>query len=314
MRPDASPTSLHYTLCEPEHQPATATLLLLHGMAEHHQRYRAFAQYLTTQGFAVLAYDQLGHGHTAHTNAERGFFQLDAPVERLVQDAENMAAYLAGLFPTVPHFVLGHSMGSFVVRCLLQRDGSRFKGAVLMGTAAALPGANLARVLLGGLNRLLPRHRTKVVNDFVGWLNNRTFPEPAPHASLKWLSVNPQNQLAYWRDPLCGVPFTNNGFYTLLCLLRQATAGEWTRGIPPTLPLLLVSGADDPVGQFGHGVRRVTQQLVHAGFTQVQLVLYPGLRHEILQEVSKQQVYHDVAAWLTARVVSVSPTPEGDYA
>ena len=129
MRTEASLAGLQCTLYQPEHLPVTATLLLLHGMAEHHQRYTDFAHYLNTHGFVVLAYDQLGHGHTAHTNAERGFFQLTAPVERLVRDAEHMAAYLAGLFPAVPHLVLGHSIGSFVVRCLLQRAGSRFQGA-----------------------------------------------------------------------------------------------------------------------------------------------------------------------------------------
>jgi len=302
MRTEALLAGLQYTLFEPDTQPVTATLLLLHGMAEHHQRYAAFAQYLTMHGVAVLAYDQLGHGRTAPTNAERGFFQLDHPVERLIRDAAHMAAYLAGLFPAVPHFVLGHSMGSFVVRCLLQQAGHCFQGAVLMGTAAAVPGARLARALVGVLNRLVPRHRTKLLNAFFGWVNNRAFKEPAPIDSLKWLSANEQNQVAYARDPLCGIPFTNNGFYTLLCLLRQATEGAWTRGIPRTLPVLLVSGADDPVGQFGQGVRRVAQQLEHAGVEQVQRVLYPGLRHEILQETTKQQVYHDVASWLSVRV------------
>ncbi|MBC6613180.1 alpha/beta fold hydrolase [Hymenobacter sp. BT507] len=307
MHTEASLAGLQYTLYTPDTQPVTATLLLLHGMAEHHQRYAAFAQYLTTHGVAVLAYDQLGHGRTAPTNAERGFFQLDHPVERLIQDAQHMAAMLARLFPAVPHFVLGHSMGSFVVRCLLQQAGSCFQGAILMGTAAAVPGASLMRALLSVLNQLVPRHRSKLLNALFGWVNNRAFKEPAPNDSLKWLSANQQNQVAYLQDPLCGIPFTNNGFYTLLYLMKQATEGPWTSGIPAALPVLLVSGEDDPVGQFGQGIRRVAQQLRQAGFTQVQQVLYPGLRHEILQEASKQQVYDDVATWLSARVVQVPP-------
>ncbi|TVT39266.1 lysophospholipase [Hymenobacter setariae] len=308
MRTEGHFAGLYYTLFEPN-QPAKATLLLLHGMAEHHRRYAEFAEYLTAQGIAVLAYDQLGHGRTAQTDAERGFFQLTSPVERLIRDAEQMATYLAELFPGMPHFILGHSMGSFVARCLLQQAGNSFQGAILMGTAAPTPGASLGLALLGVLNKLVPRHRTKLLNNFFGWVNNRRFKEPAPNDSLKWLSANQQNQLAYLHDPLCGMPFTNNGFFTLLSLMKQATDGPWTRGIPTALPLLLVSGADDPVGQFGRGVRRVAQQLQQAGFQRVRQVLYPGMRHEILQEVGKQQVYQDIAAWLGALVAPVASKP-----
>jgi alpha-beta hydrolase superfamily lysophospholipase len=300
MRTEGHLAGLSYTLFEPDHCPVRASLLLLHGMAEHQQRYRAFAEYLTTQGVAVLTYDQLGHGRSAPREADLGFFQLINPVERLLEDAAQLAAQLAHWFPAVPHFVLGHSMGSFVVRGLLQQAGEQFQGAILMGTAAQMPGARLMRLLVGGLNWLAPRYRTPVVNRFMGWLNNRFFKEAAPNEATKWLSANQQNQLAYLRDPLCGIPFTNNGFYTLLALMQRATEGPWTRGIPTTLPLLLISGADDPVGQFGQGIRRVAQQLQQAGFKQVRQVLYPGLRHEILQEVSKQQVYEEVAAWLRA--------------
>jgi alpha-beta hydrolase superfamily lysophospholipase len=302
MRTEGQLVGLYYTLFEPDHQPVTASLLLLHGMAEHHQRYAAFAQYLTTQGVAVLAYDQLGHGRTAQTPAELGFFQLARPVERVIGDAAHMGAYLAHLFPAVPHFVLGHSMGSFVARCLLQQAGAEFQGAILMGTAAPMPGASLGLAMLRLLNKLAPRHRTKVVNRLFGWLNNRHFKEPAPNDSVKWLSANQQNQVAYLHDPLCGIPFTNNGFYTLLSLMQQATEGPWTRGIPSTLPLLLISGEEDPVGEFGEGVRRVVQQLQQASFERVQQVLYPGMRHEILHEDGKQRVYQEVADWLAARV------------
>jgi alpha-beta hydrolase superfamily lysophospholipase len=311
MRTEGHLTGLYYTLFEPDNQPAKASLLLLHGMAEHHQRYTAFAQYLTTLGFAVLAYDQLGHGRTAPSHSALGFFQLAHPAERVIKDAAHMAVYLAHLFPSVPHFILGHSMGSFVVRCLLQQAGSQFQGAILMGTAAPAPGASLARALMGGLNKLVPRHRTKLLNSFFGWLNNRYFKEAAPNDATKWLSANQQNQVAYLHDPLCGFPFTNNGFYTLLTLMKQATSEAWTRGIPTTLPILLISGEDDPVGQFGKGIQRVAQQLQQASFQQVRQILYPGMRHEILQEVNKQEVYQAVAAWLTALVAQAPSKPKG---
>lgn len=298
---------LRYTLFEPGNYPPKASVLLLHGMAEHHQRYADFAQYLTQQGFAVLAYDQLGHGRTAQTPAELGFFQLTNPAERVIQDAEKMAGQVARRFPGVPHFVLGHSMGSFVVRCLLQQAGDQFEGAILVGTAAARRGAGFGRALLGVFNKIAPRHRPKLLTAIFGWLNNRQFDGSGPTDATRWLSVDQPNRVAFRQDPLCGVPFTNNGFYTLLSLMVRATQAQWAARIPRTLPVLLVSGEDDPVGEFGQGVCRVAQQLQQAGFQAVNVVLYPGMRHEILQEVVKPRVYHDIASWLTA-LVDHAPT------
>jgi alpha-beta hydrolase superfamily lysophospholipase len=290
---------LYYTLFAPDNHAPKASVLLLHGMAEHHKRYTDFAQYLARQGFAVLAYDQLGHGRTAQTPAELGFFQLTAPAERLIQDAQRMAEQLASWYPGVPHFVLGHSMGSFVARCLLQQAGDQFQGAVLVGTAAARRGAGFGRALLRVFNQVAPRYRPTLLTTLFGWVNNRQFAEPGPADPTRWLSVDQPNRVAFMQDPLCGVPFTNNGFYTLLSLMVRATQAQWAARIPRTLPMLLVSGEDDPVGEFGHGVRRVAQQLRQAGFQAVTVELYPGMRHEILQEAVKPCVYSDIANWLT---------------
>ncbi|WP_217275283.1 alpha/beta fold hydrolase [Hymenobacter sp. BRD128] len=298
----------------PDNSPPKASVLLLHGMAEHRQRYADFARYLTQQGFAVLAYDQLGHGCTAQTPAELGFFQLTAPAEQVVQDAEQMAALVAGWFPGVPHFVLGHSMGSFVARCLLQQAGNQFEGAVLVGTAAGRAGAGFGRALLSVLNKAAPRRRPRLLTAIFEWLNNRQFKEPGPPDATRWLSVDQPNRAAFAQDPLCGIPFTNNGFYTLLSLMVRATRAHWPARIPQALPLLLVSGENDPVGEFGQGVRRVARQLQQAGFRAVRVVLYPGMRHEILQEVIKPRVYHDIAGWLTTLVdqAPTSPQPGGE--
>ena len=300
---------LCYTLFAPDNCPPKASVLLLHGMAEHHKRYADFAQYLTQHGFAVLAYDQLGHGCTARTPEELGFFQLTAPAERLVQDAQRMAEQVARWYPGVPHFVLGHSMGSFVARCLLQQAGDQFQGAVLVGTAAARRGADFARALLGVFNRVAPRHRPTLLTALFGWINNRSFAGPGPADATRWLSVDRANRVAFLQDPLCGIPFTNNGFYALLSLMVRATRAQWAARIARKLPVLLASGEDDPVGEFGHGVRRVAQQLRQAGFRAVDVVLYPGMRHEILQEVVKRRVYHDIASWLTVLVDQVPTTP-----
>jgi alpha-beta hydrolase superfamily lysophospholipase len=300
---------LHYTLFAPDNYPPKASILLLHGMAEHHKRYTDFARYLTQQGFAVLAYDQLGHGRTAQTPEELGFFQLTAPAERLIQDAQHMAEQVARWYPGVPHFVLGHSMGSFVARCLLQQAGDQLQGAVLVGTAAARWGAGFGRALLRVFNKVAPRYRPRLLTALFGWVNNRHFSGPGPADATRWLSVDQPNRTAFLQDPLCGIPFTINGFYALLSLMVRATNAQWAARIPRTLPVLLISGEDDPVGEFGRGIRRVAQQLRQAGFQAVDVVLYPGLRHEVLQEAVRLRVYHEIASWLTTLVDHALTTP-----
>jgi alpha-beta hydrolase superfamily lysophospholipase len=291
--------SLQHTLFQPQNQPVKGSILILHGMMEHRRRYVSFARYLSERGFAVMTYDHLGHGHTAKQPDDLGFFQLKNPAEQLVSDAEQMAHYLEKLFPTVPHFLLGHSMGSFVARCLLQRAGSRFDGAVIMGTGDKIGGAKLGRALLGMLNQVAPKYRSHLINSSFRWMNNRHFKREEPNDGTNWLSVDKENRASFLQDPLCGIDFTNNGFYTLLSLVVQATGKGWAKPIPKHLPMFFVSGEEDPIGNFGQGVNKTVQDLQQEGFKNITMKLYPGMRHEILNEGIKQQVYQDIKHWLT---------------
>ncbi len=123
-----------YELFEPINEPPKATLLILHGMQEHSGRYKDFAENLANNGFAVLLYDHLGHGKTAENREELGYFQKENPKQQLIDDAATMAAFLENNYPNISHFLLGHSMGSFIARCLLQNQEADFKGAVIVGT------------------------------------------------------------------------------------------------------------------------------------------------------------------------------------
>lgn len=275
-------------------------MLILHGMMEHSGRYAEFARYLSRQGFAVITYDHLGHGQTAKQAGDLGFFQLKDPAQQLISDAGQMAEHLEKLYPHVPHFILGHSMGSFVARCLLQQAGSRFNGAVIVGTGGETGGAKLGRALLGMLNQIAPKYRSSLINGCFSWMNNRRFKREEPDDGTNWLSVDKENRSGFLQDPLCGTAFTNNGFYTLLSLVVQATGKQWAKHIPKDLPMFFVSGQDDPIGDFGKGVSKTVRNLQQEGFENITMQLYPGMRHEILNEGIKQQVYQDIAKWLTA--------------
>lgn len=286
---------LHHTLFPPAALPR-ATLLIIHGMGEHSGRYHDLARYLAAHGYAVLTYDQLGHGRTARHAGELGHFDEADASSLLVGDARQMAEWLAAQYPHQPHFILGHSMGSFVTRCLLQEIGSHFAGAVLMGSAGPAPNLRTTLPILKRLALRYPARRAAKTQALFNLMSNLRFLREAD--PLAWLSVNPDNRLRFRNDPLCGQIFTRNGFYTLLKLADRAVNHNWYRLLPRPLPMLWISGGQDPVGQFGVAISQTVFTLKTQGFTRVSSLLYPDWRHDILQEAQPQRVYADLLRWL----------------
>lgn len=289
---------LFYRIVEPVDQKPIATILIVHGMQEHSGRYQMLSNHLADRGFAVLRYDQLGHGKTALNTDELGYFKRSSPVEQLVQDALTMSTVLQQGYPDQPHFILGHSMGSFVARCTLQQAGDRFKGAIIVGTGARQKGSTAFRMLLAVLNSFAPKKRSRLINKIFDQRNNARFKDEPNQNNSNWLSVNKANRLAFIEDPLCGGLFTNNGFYTVLSLSLRATDKELTKHIPKNLPLLFISGQDDPIGDFGKGVEDTVAQLRTQGQTDITLKLYEGMRHEILNEDCREDVFQFIDQWL----------------
>jgi alpha-beta hydrolase superfamily lysophospholipase len=290
-------TQLFYTLFYPEATSVKATLLIVHGMQEHSGRYAEIAEYFASHGIAVLTYDHLGHGKSVKDKKEIGFFQLDKPDERLVADAGMMADYLAEQYPDAPHFILGHSMGSFITRCLLQKASSQFSGAIITGTGGPLPGIDVLRGYLSLTNTIAPRHRTFLNSVFTS-VNNKYFKKDKDFSDTSWLSVNTKNRKAFEQDELCGIPFTHNAFYTLFTIYKKATARNWASSISKSFSFLFVSGQNDPIGDFGKGVMQTVNNLKADGFQHVDVNIYPEMRHEILNEEIREEVLNGIYNWI----------------
>lgn len=298
---------LHHTFFDPQafdpNAQVKATLLVLHGMAEHSGRYVEFAEYLAKQGIAVATYDHLGHGQTANSVAELGFIRHKYPTQAVLQDVIIMANALKQRHPNVPHFIMGHSMGSFITRNVLQHHASQFAGAILSGTADKDPSIKPLIPMFTGLNKVLPKQRAPwaaAAMITVLGVKLKTKVKTKQASVFAWLSDNPDNVAAYEADERCGFVFTHNAFLALFELMDVALNKAWYANLSADFPMLVISGENDPVGNMSKGINKLVKRLTKKGYQQIKLHLYPQMRHEPLNESNNLQVYEDVATWLDA--------------
>ncbi|WP_230656168.1 alpha/beta fold hydrolase [Psychrobacter sp. I-STPA10] len=289
--------NLHHTFFTPK-TDAKATLLIAHGMTEHSRRYTTFAQFLADNGIAVATYDHLGHGKTAKNADELGYFAPKYPMQALLKDTVIMADALKARHPDVPHFIMGHSMGSFIVRNVLQHHASEFAGAILMGTGDFDPLIKIFLPVTQVLNKVAPKQRNKLFAKTMNKLLNAKLGEAYLDSDYAWVSENPDNIQDYETDPLCGFDFTNNGFMALMQLMHRGLNKQWAASIDKDFAMLFVSGADDPIGNMGEGIHQLVARLEQQGYTGVDYYLYPDMRHEPLNETDNQRVYRDLLNWL----------------
>lgn len=285
------------TIWQAEQAKPMAILQISHGMAEFIQRYHEFAEFLTKNGFLVVGNDHLGHGRSVGHPENYGYFSDGNSKDYVVEDVKQLHDSIKEKYPDLPYFILGHSMGSFIVRNYLQKYGHTVDGAILMGTSGPKPELEFLLPILKILNRIAPHKRNTLIDQLAFGKFKTYFSEN--DSEFNWLSQNQENVAWYEEHPQTGFTFTNNGFFTLFSLLHAGTKNGWTSTIPKDLPILVISGEDDPVGDMGKGVRRVFRELEEAGFHDSAFCSYPNMRHEILMEDNASLVYSDILDWLS---------------
>ena len=283
-------------------QPVAGTRAILqisHGMSEYIDRYDRFATFMARKGILVIGNDHLGHGESVADPDELGYFPTKQLSKTVVDDLYKVSTTIRARYPDVPFFLLGHSMGSFLARRYMMTYGSQLDGIIIMGTGSQPPQTLKAAQALAktiGLARG-DKHRSKTMLKLAfGAYNKRIKPERTPY---DWLSVNKENVDAYIEDPLCGFPFTINGYKTLFDVIAFIQEEANIRKIPKKLPMLFVSGEEDPVGSYGADVKAVAEQYRKAGADQVEVKLYHGDRHEILNEDDYAAVHEDIYAFVS---------------
>ena len=273
---------IHAASYKPENGEIKAILQIAHGMAEHLERYEKFASSLCDLGIAVYTNDHLGHGKSVSSKSELGYFGENEGWKNFVEDCHELTLIAKKENPGKPLIFFGHSMGSFVARAYTLKYANEVKAAVYCGTAAPNPASGVGVGLATLIGKIKgDHHRSKLIDKIAFGTYNSKFEK---RTAFDWLTRDTKEVDKYIADEYCGFLFTANGYRDLMQLLGYVSSKEWFEGLDKQLPILVISGDMDPVGNYGKGINQVCDKLFKAGKDNITKILYPKARHEILNE------------------------------
>ena len=279
-----------------------AILQISHGMVEFIDRYDDFAKYLTDKGILVTGNDHLGHGGSVTSEDNWGYFHEDEGYKKVLEDLYTVTKITKEKYPNKPYFLLGHSMGSFYARRYLFTYGEELDGAIIMGTAwqekITVKTGKLLCKLIGLFKG--SKYRSKFINNMALGPYNKKWEPSITHND--WLTKDEKIVEWYSNEPKCSFIFTLNGFYNLFSVLDDVCDKNNIAKVRKDLPVLFMAGQDDPVGNFGKGVKKTYDTFKEVGIKDVSIKLYPNDRHEILNETDKDIVYEDLYSFINKHI------------
>ncbi|MGN0451578.1 MAG: lysophospholipase [Acutalibacteraceae bacterium] len=273
---------------------------LVHGMCEYIERYAHIFAALAERGYVCCGYDNLGHGKTARDENELGFISHRDGWKYLVRDVKAFEDAVKKLYPDKPLYLMGHSMGSFIARIVAENYGDEIEKFIICGTGGPNPAAPLGLLATDIIGLLRgEKHRSKLVNKLAFGEYNKRFDGDS---DFEWITKDRDIITKYEADKFCNFRFTVSAMHDLVKLNQLANRPDWFKNMPNTLPVLLISGSDDPVGDYGKGVTKVYERLKAAGVKDVTIKLYDGCRHEIHNDTCRDEVIKDIADFLDAYI------------
>lgn len=274
---------------------------IVHGMTEHIGRYDRFMREISENGYICFGYDNLGHGYTANDKSELGYIAKKKGWDLLSRDVKVFSNVIRKKYgKDLPYYLMGHSMGSFIVRLATERYLKPDK-LIVMGTAGPNLAAGAGLTIIEIIKLLKgDRHISKLVYKLAfGSYNNKFSDNDSNNSS--WLTTDMSVRKKYWSDDFCSFKFTVSAMGDLIRLIRYSNRKKWFKNIDKSLPVLLLSGEDDPVGNYGKGVRCVEQKLKKEG-NDVSCILYKGARHEILNDFTYDDVKNDILSFIGLQI------------
>ncbi len=277
-----------------------ASLLILHGMAEHQKRYQAFAEYLVHHNYDVFCYDHRGHG-TDKKLSELGFFGSENGYQLVIEDAITVSKYIEQNNRCNKFFLFGHSMGSIISRNVIQTYDT-YNGVILSGTTfppklLILIGLFISSVIVKFKG---PKHVSPYMSNLM--LGSKKYTSLTTRTAFDWLTRDNTIVGAYMHDPYCGYTCTSSFYHDLLTIIRLSASIKQIQLTKKELPLYIISGEKDPVGGYGKEINKYLNILKKCGFSNISSKLYPECRHEILNEINREDIFSDIELWLSKRV------------
>lgn len=301
FRSSTGRTSIHALKCVPDGKPR-AVVQIAHGIAEHIDRYRPFMEFLADNGFVAAGNDHLGHGKSIRVPEEQGFFAEKDGWWRVVDDMDKLHDIMSNEYPELPYVLFGHSMGSFLTRTYLIKHPDKYDGVILSGTGHQSPalvlGGNAAASVMAKLNGAMgdgTKLDSLAFGSYLSKIEN-------PRTKFDWLSRDAEQVDKYIADPLCGFVGKIGLYRDMMQGIKFITDKKNIAQMNKEKPVYFMSGDGDPVGDYGKGVERAYKAFCDAGLHDVFMRLYPGGRHEMLNETNKEQVYQDILNWLNEKI------------
>lgn len=291
---DDKQTEIVYYVYTPDRTPK-AVFQIIHGMCEYFERYEHFAEYLCDKGIVVCGFDMRGHGKSAKTKDDLGFFGAKKGYEYFSKDTESLRLIMRQKYKRLPYIIFGHSMGSLVLRDYIVDHGNDIDGAIIAGTVGGQYPLRQGIALTEFTSRFKGgRSRVESLKEAIMKVFDMDTPEKTPRA---WISRDTNVGIENDKDEMCDFTFTSRGFNDLLKLYANVSYPEWANDVPKSLPILIISGTDDPIGNKGKGVTEVYESLVDAEINNLTFKLYEGARHELVNETNKEEVFEDIHNW-----------------
>lgn len=267
---------------------------IVHGMCEYMGRYDNFMKYMAENGYLCCGYNHVGHKDTS-PDEELGFFADEKGDDILIDDVYEFAKAIKAEYPDLKYILMGHSMGSFVVRLSAARYNEHIDGLIVMGTSGPNPAAKIGLGLCNLKIKCGGAHRVSglVYSMAFGSYNKKT----EKRTPSDWITKDTAIVDKYCQDKYCMFKFTNSAMRDLIKMNYESNLDDCMKAYPEKLPILLISGNEDPVGSYGVGVKQVFDIMTGFG-KNVSLKLYDGMRHEVLNEIDRKTVYADLLNWV----------------
>ena len=289
--------TIYAEIYTPKNVQPRGIVQLAHGMIDYTGRYTELADFLCSNGFIFAGNHHLGHGKSVSIPDDFGFFADKDGYKYVIEDVHTMNKHLHKSYPDLPIILLGHSMGSFISRLYVAKYPMSVAGVIIHGTGGPNPLVGVGKMLAKAIMSFYgPRHRSKLINDMAFGSYNNKFPKEEGHNA--WLTRDVAKVAGRDTDAFTSYKFTVSAYIDLFTFLGSCNSKAWFKDYPKSLPTIIMSGDMDPVGNYGKGPSYVYKHLLMSGTSSVTLKLYEGARHELFNEINREEALSDILAWI----------------